>query len=289
MTEAEISLVQDTFAMVEPIADDAAAMFYGRLFEIDPELRRLFKDDLASQRKALMATLKVAVKGLNNLPAIVPAVKQLGARHAGYGVQSKDYDSVGAALLWTLEEGLGEAFTDEVKAAWTTVYGLLAETMIEAAQAAPETTPEIETDQIHIEESEMLQTATEGTNQHEQMVEGMPINVMLCELSNLEITYANKASIDTLRTLEHLLPCKADDMVGQCIDIFHQNPAHQRSLLADPTNLPHSAIITIGDEKLDLLVTALYDESGTYNAAMLTWSVVPQKVHRDEEAARLTQ
>ncbi|MBT3549810.1 MAG: PAS domain-containing protein [Rhodospirillaceae bacterium] len=289
LTEAEISLVQDTFAMVEPIADDAAAMFYGRLFEIDPELRRLFKDDLASQRKALMATLKVAVKGLNNLPAIVPAVKQLGARHAGYGVQSKDYDSVGAALLWTLEEGLGEAFTDEVKAAWTTVYGLLAETMIEAAQAAPETTPEIETDQIHIEESEMLQTATEGTNQHEQMVEGMPINVMLCELSNLEITYANKASIDTLRTLEHLLPCKADDMVGQCIDIFHQNPAHQRSLLADPTNLPHSAIITIGDEKLDLLVTALYDESGTYNAAMLTWSVVTQKVHRDEEAARLTQ
>ena len=135
LTEAEISLVQDTFAMVEPIADDAAAMFYGRLFEIDPELRRLFKDDLASQRKALMATLKVAVKGLNNLPAIVPAVKQLGARHAGYGVQSKDYDSVGAALLWTLEEGLGEAFTDEVKAAWTTVYGLLAETMIEAAQA----------------------------------------------------------------------------------------------------------------------------------------------------------
>lgn len=295
LTEAEIGLVQDTFAMVEPIADDAATMFYGRLFEIDPDLRRLFKDDLAAQRKALMATLKVAVNGLKNLPAIVPAVKQLGARHAGYGVQTKDYDSVGAALLWTLEEGLGEAFTDEVKAAWATVYGLLAETMIEAAQAseetAPETTPEteIEPDQIHAEESEMLQTVTEGTNQYEQMVEGMPINVMLCELSNLEITFANKASIDTLRTLEHLLPCKADAMVGQCIDIFHQNPAHQRTLLADPANLPHSAIITIGDEKLDLLVTALYDETGTYNAAMLTWSVVTQKLHKDEEAARLTQ
>ena len=98
LTEAEIGLVQDTFAMVEPIADDAAAMFYGRLFEIDPDLRRLFKDDLAAQRKALMATLKIVVNGLNNLPAIVPAVKQLGARHAGYGVQTKDYDSVGAAL-----------------------------------------------------------------------------------------------------------------------------------------------------------------------------------------------
>jgi methyl-accepting chemotaxis protein len=295
LTEAEIGLVQDTFTMVEPIADDAAAMFYGRLFEIDPDLRGLFKDDLAAQRKALMATLKVAVNGLKNLPAIVPAVKQLGVRHAGYGVQTKDYDSVGAALLWTLEEGLGEAFTDEVKAAWTTVYGLLAKTIMEAAEASPETAPEaapkIETEpeQINAEESEMLQTVTEGTKQYEQMIEGMPINVVLCELSNLEITYANKASIDTLRTLEHLLPIKADDLMGQCIDIFHANPAHQRKLIGDPANLPHSAIIEIGGEMLDLLVSAITDDQGNYISAMLSWSVVTEKVKQEAETARLMQ
>jgi hemoglobin-like flavoprotein len=82
LTNTGIGLVQETFAMVEPIADHAAALFYGRLFEFDPELRRLFKDDLAAQSKALMATLKVAVGGLNILPAIIPAVKQLGARHS---------------------------------------------------------------------------------------------------------------------------------------------------------------------------------------------------------------
>jgi len=561
LTEAEIGLVQDTFSMVEPIADDAAAMFYGRLFEIDPDLRRLFKDDLAAQRKALMATLKIVVNGLNNLPAIVPAVKQLGARHAGYGVQTKDYDSVGAALLWTLEEGLGEAFTDEVKAAWATVYGLLAETMIEAAQNAPQATPEIEPEteiepeQIYAEESNMLdqqlktdttetvsdtdgliatlhaigasqamiefnmdgtiitanenflaamgyqlseiegqhhslfvepaykesreyvafwdelrqgnfqsgefkrvdkhgnelwlqasynpvvgtdgkpykvvknavditaqkteslkaEAASEGLmatlngigasqamiefeldgtiitanenflaamgyqlseieGQHHslfvdpaykesaeyvafwdelrqgnfqsgefkrvdksgnelwlqaaynpvvgvdgkpykvvknavditaqkieslkadaesarlaQMVEELPINVMTANLETFEIDYANKATIDTIRTIEGLLPITADELVGTCIDIFHKDPSHQRRLLADPSNLPHAAIIDVAGEKLDLLVTALNDKEGNYIGPMVAWSVVTEKIKKDEEVERLIQ
>ncbi|MEK9678608.1 MAG: globin domain-containing protein [Rhodospirillaceae bacterium] len=102
ITDGQIALVQKTFALVEPIADDAADLFCNRLFEIDPNLKDLFSDDMAAQKKALMATLKVAVKGLTDLPSIVPAVQQLGVRHVEYGVSDDDYDTVAMALLWTL-------------------------------------------------------------------------------------------------------------------------------------------------------------------------------------------
>lgn len=117
-----------------PIADTAAKLFYGRLFELDPELRPLFKSDITEQGRKLMQMIQLAVRGLNDLPALVPAVEQLGRRHVDYGVRNKDYETVGTALLWTLEKGLGEGFTPEVREAWTAVYTLLAGTM-QAASA----------------------------------------------------------------------------------------------------------------------------------------------------------
>ena len=122
-----------------------------------------------------------------------------------------------------------------------------------------------------------------------EMVESMPINVMTLELEGFTIDYANKTSIETLTPLEHLLPCKAADLVGQCVDIFHANPAHQRKLLADPKNLPYQTNIKLGDEILDLLVTAIYDKDGNYLQPMLSWSVVTAKVKADEETERLMQ
>ncbi len=113
-------------------------MFYNRLFETDPALKALFKKDIKEQGKLLMAMIATAVNGLNNLESIVPAVQDLGVRHAGYGVKDKDYDTVAGALLWTLEQGLGEAYTAEVAEAWTAVYTVLADTMkAAAADAAP--------------------------------------------------------------------------------------------------------------------------------------------------------
>jgi len=132
-TLTQIELVQSTFAIIAPIADDAAALFYRRLFEIDPELRQMFKSDPAEQRRKLMQMLTAAVKGLPRLDRLIPVVEDLGRRHAGYGVRDEHYDTVGAALLWTLEKGLGSAFTPDVREAWTTVYGLLASTMKNAA------------------------------------------------------------------------------------------------------------------------------------------------------------
>lgn len=133
MTPRQIQLVRETFAAVEPIADTAATIFYRRLFDLDPDLRALFPSDLTAQRRNLMQTLTVVVRNLDRLEGIVPAVEALGRRHAGYRVRADDYETVGAALLDTLEEGLADAFTPEVRAAWTAAYGLLASVMIGAA------------------------------------------------------------------------------------------------------------------------------------------------------------
>ena len=133
MTPRQILLVQTTFAQVEPIAETAAALFYARLFELDPSLRPLFTTDIQEQGRKLMQTIAVAVRGLDNLDALVPAVRALGKRHAGYGVQDQHYETVAAALIWTLEAGLGDAFTPEVREAWATVYRLLADTMKDGA------------------------------------------------------------------------------------------------------------------------------------------------------------
>lgn len=136
MTPEKITLVQNSFSLVEPIAETAAELFYSKLFELDPQLESLFKGDMKEQGEKLMKMIGIAVNSLNNLEAIVPAVQSLGERHVGYGVEDSHYDTVAAALLWTLATGLGEAFTDEVKQAWTDTYMLLAGVMKEAAATA---------------------------------------------------------------------------------------------------------------------------------------------------------
>ena len=136
MTPEQAVLVKSSWAKVVPIADTAAELFYGKLFELDPALRPLFKGDMKEQGAKLMKMINTAVNGLERLEAIVPAVQDLGARHVGYGVKPVHYDTVGVALLWTLEQGLGEGFTPEVKDAWAEVYGVLASTMKDAAAKA---------------------------------------------------------------------------------------------------------------------------------------------------------
>src|ERR671939_83937 len=129
MTPEQKTLVQESFAQVLPIADTAATLFYARLFELDPALRLLFPSDLTEQGRKLMTMLRVVVTGLSRMETIVPAVAALGRRHVAYGVTDAHYATVGAALLWTLAQGLGEGFTAETEAAWVAAYTLLAETM----------------------------------------------------------------------------------------------------------------------------------------------------------------
>jgi len=135
MTPDQQSLVRASFAKVVPIAPQAAALFYDRLFTLDPSLKPLFKGDMTEQGRKLMAMIGTAVANLDKLDTILPAVQALGRRHAGYGVPESSYDTVAAALLWTLSQGLGDAFTPEVEAAWTETYTILATVMKQAAAA----------------------------------------------------------------------------------------------------------------------------------------------------------
>ena len=132
MTPEKIELVQSSFKKVVPIAATAADLFYDRLFEIAPEVRPMFPEDMKEQKVKLMSMLGTAVTNLHKLETILPAVKALGERHKGYGVTAAHYAPVGAALLWTLEKGLGPDFTPEVKAAWTETYTALAGVMTAA-------------------------------------------------------------------------------------------------------------------------------------------------------------
>ena len=136
MTPNQIAAVQNSFARVVPIAHQAGMMFYERLFAIDPKLRTLFSGDIADQSEKLIQMIGTAVHSLYLPETIIPTFRSLGIRHARYGVSDADYDTVGAALLWTLEQGLGPNFTPEVAEAWTAAYQLLADTMKRATREA---------------------------------------------------------------------------------------------------------------------------------------------------------
>ena len=134
MTPEQKHLVRTTWQAVAPDADTAAQLFYDRLFAIDPTTRPLFRSvDMPAQRRKLIDTLTVVVADIDDLGSLVPTIEALGRRHAGYGVNDAHYDSVGAALLWTLEQGLGAAWTPAAKDAWVQAFGLLAGVMRRAA------------------------------------------------------------------------------------------------------------------------------------------------------------
>jgi nitric oxide dioxygenase len=137
MTPDQVNLVQQSFAKVAPISEQAAVLFYDRLFEIAPSVKSMFPTDMTEQRKKLMATLAVVVGGLSNLQSILPAASALASRHVSYGAKPEHYPVVGSALLWTLEKGLGEAWTPEVADAWTAAYGTLSGFMISEAYGRP--------------------------------------------------------------------------------------------------------------------------------------------------------
>jgi hemoglobin-like flavoprotein len=144
MTPKQIELVQSSFELVKPIAPAAAELFYARLFQLDPELKPMFRGDMKKQGQMLMSMLGTAVNGLRQFDKLGPVVRALGARHGGYGVEPHHYDTVGEAFLWTLEIGLKEEFTPEVRTAWATTYGLLAQLMQAGAREAAAQTARVD-------------------------------------------------------------------------------------------------------------------------------------------------
>jgi len=138
MTPDQVTLVQESFAKVAPISETAAVLFYERLFEIAPQVKAMFPADMTEQRRKLMATLAAVVNGLEDLNSILPAASALAKRHVSYGAKAEHYPVVGAALLWTLEKGLGDGWTPQIAEAWTTAYGTLSGYMISEAYGHPQ-------------------------------------------------------------------------------------------------------------------------------------------------------
>ena len=133
MTPEQIDLIRSSWSKVVPIQDAAARLFYYKLFELDPEVKPMFRGDMEAQGHKLMMSLNVVVNGITDLDSLVPVIQAMGRRHVAYGVQAKHYDTVGAAILWTLEQGLGPDFTPAIREAWTAAYTTLANVMKEAA------------------------------------------------------------------------------------------------------------------------------------------------------------
>lgn len=288
MTPKQISLVQTSWKKVKPIAPQAAEIFYNTLFELDPALKKLFSGDMTSQGEKLMTMLDTAVKLLNSPDKLQPALQKLGERHAAYGVLETHYDTVGCALLKTLEVGLGDAFTATVKRAWTNVYNTLASTMIEAANAS--------SDHNH-------STGDNNTMSDQQNELGLFIQAALEQSGtafmmidrDFIVTYVNSATMKLLKQHEKVFKsvwpsfiADRETVVGSCIDMFHVKPEHQRQLLSDPNNLPYTTDIKIKHLVIELNVTAILDGSGAYIGNSLEWRDVTDIRQKSLEVGRLT-
>jgi methyl-accepting chemotaxis protein len=267
MNKTEIRLVRDSFAKVAPIAEKAAAQFYQRLFDLDPSLKALFNGDMAEQGRKLMAMLGTAVKLLDRPEQLQPALEKLGVRHAGYKVKDKDYDTVGEAFLWTLEQGLGKAFTPKVRAAWSTVYGVVARTMKAAAAAAGDA----------------------SAARVKRALDVVATNVMVAD-ENYEIVYVNeslaKMLVEAEADLRRQLPqFSAARVVGTNIDLFHKNPAHQRGMLGNLRGT-HSTELRIGGRIFDLIVNPILNDAGARLGTVVEWKDVTAERARLEREQR---
>ena len=293
MTPKQIKLVQETWQLVLPIAPKAAEIFYDTLFELDPSLKPLFQNNITEQGKKLMTMLDTAVKLLNKPDQLIPAVQKLGVRHNDYGVIPQHYDTVGAALLKTLETGLGKSFTAPVKTAWTVVYKVLATTMIDAANADKTSSK----NNLTKESNTNMKTSTTIDNDLAVRLQGAidqsGTAIMMID-RDFNITYANDSTMKLLTENEVTFRQKwpsfkanIDDIIGANIDGFHANPAHQRKLLADANNLPYTTDIHIEHLTFELNVTAIINAENDYIGNALEWSNVTGIRAQENKAAQL--
>ncbi|TDF35717.1 PAS domain-containing protein [Alteromonadaceae bacterium M269] len=286
MTPEQIELVRQSWKSVDEISETAGKLFYDTLFELDPCLKDLFKGDIGEQAQKLMSMIGSAVNLLDDMDKLTPVLQQLGRRHKTYQVTDVDYQTVAQALLQTLGKGLGDAFTPEVKDAWIEVYGVISTCMIEAAKEQESTV-----DTSNVEETEMSSNANDIAAFFKGAIDQSGTASVMID-RDLNITYANQATIDLMTKHEAVFQqkypgFKVENVVGSCIDSFHANPAHQRQLLGDPSNLPYVTDIQIEHLTFELNVTAINDAAGNYIGNSLEWQDVTAIREKENIAAQL--
>lgn len=302
MTPEQIKLVQTSWAILKPNAKDVAASFYRNLFLLDSSLKPMFSDDIAAQGKKLTAMLTRSVSLLNNVDSLVPEVQKLGIRHLDYQVKPEHYETVGEALITTLSEGLGDKFTDDVRAAWTEVYGLLASTMLNASNNVKPTTKKTvtrrrKTATKEIKETSDMNDSTSNMNSLAIQLKGaldQSASAVMMIDRDFIITYYNASTLKLLskheavfKTVWPNFSASADYLEGLCIDVFHKHPEHQRKMLSDPRNLPYTTDIHIAHLTIELNVSAIFDDKNEYVGNSLEWSDVTTVRETAREVARL--
>ncbi len=238
--------------------------FYERVLG-DDSLAPFFADvDMAHQKSQQLAFLTAALGGPKRYKG-----RPMKEAHEHLAIAQQHFDSVATHLVETLDGlGVSQKLIDEVVA----IVAPLAGSIVNQ----------------NAQEGESMSIETQPSGRYFDMVENAPINVMFCNKDTFAIEYMNEASRTTLATLDQYLPCRADEVVGQCIDVFHADPAVQRRIVSDPSNLPHRTTIEVGPEILDLLVSAINDENGDYSGVMLTWEVVTKKRKLEMKMAQVT-
>jgi methyl-accepting chemotaxis protein len=254
--------------------------FYDRVLA-DPDLAPYFENvNMRGQRGRLTVFLVAATGGppYNG--------RSMADAHRGLGVTRQAFDRVADHLVDQLTAmGVSDGLIQDIVG----LVAPLADDIVdqrgtEERPARPPSPSARAAAGIPISAVDVDDVAHDGSAY--SMLEGAPFNVMYCN-TDLVLRYLNPASVRTLRTVEQYLPCKIDDLIGRSIDIFHKNPAHQRGILADPSNLPHKAVISLGPENLELHVSAVRDPDGTYVGAMATWDIVTEKLELEAEVARV--
>ncbi len=277
----DVEVLESSFALLAPVADKMINQFYDTLFERYPGVIPLFKNTTQkSQVVKLLQAIKLTIESLRNPDALVPILVEMGERHQHYGAEPAHYQAVADTLLEVMEIYAGDKWSKQIYDAWSGALNLIAETMLSGYQ----------------EDKEQLNQETEDEDMKqlaylEAAVLGAQTNLMMCD-ADLNITYANKAVVAMLenrvKELREIWPSlDPQNLIGECIDGFHKNPAHQRALLSDKSRLPAEAEITLGD--IIFKVRASYVESpeGEYMGNMVEWQDLTEQKEKDKEVARL--
>ncbi|MFD2166504.1 methyl-accepting chemotaxis protein [Thalassotalea euphylliae] len=288
MTPKQIQTIKDSWAIVKSTVPNAGEVFYQHLFALDPQLQSLFTSDIAKQADKLVSMLDVAISISENSEKLDSALSELGQRHIQYGVKPQHYDTVGNALIQTLEQALDKQFTLAVKRAWLAFYRHVAKTMQSGAEAEHEGSAVMEA-QMNIAEHVQDDLAVRLQGALDQSLTAF----MMID-RDFNVTYVNQATMKLLEKHEAVFQMKwpefraeKSSIIGSCIDMFHVKPEHQRKLLADPSNLPYQTDIQIEFLTIELNVTAINDAEGNYIGNSLEWQDVTEVRQQENKAVQL--
>ena len=282
----EADILRDSFNLIAPQAEEVMSRFYDELFSRFPAVKPMFANTTkAKQMKMLLASLKLVIANLDNPDKLVPALQEMGKRHKGYGAVPEHFTAVAETLMDVMKEFAGKAWTKQVHAAWSDALNLVAETMLGGYED-------------DIEDNTMAANiATMSNDEHDELMnlrsafDSVNTNLMMCD-NDLNITYANPAVVKMLAARQEGLRAvwpgmDAHNLVGQNIDQFHRNPAHQRALLADPSRLPARAEIQVGDLEFEVNASFLAGPNGEYMGNIVEWKDLTDINKQKREVARL--